>query len=238
MMKIALISALALGVSAYQAPTMMARRGRPAPAPKKVVSRKSEALPWTTAPPSLDGSLVGDVGFDPLGLSVNNDYLPFESLKWYREAELQHGRVAMLAFVGFIFPNIYHFPSDATHNFGELNALAALRAAPQWGLLQIAVVVGALEGQRYIKCIAGDNEAGDVGLGQGGFNPFGFKYTREEYAEKQLQEMKHGRLAMLATLGVWWQGILTGEGIIQQLGDPFAAPAYYGKAGYFFPEGL
>ena len=47
--------------------------------------------------------------------------MPFESIKWYREAELQHGRVAQLAWLGFVFPNIYHLPVDETHNFGELN---------------------------------------------------------------------------------------------------------------------
>mmetsp|Transcript_109890 Transcript_109890/g.319792 ORF Transcript_109890/g.319792 Transcript_109890/m.319792 type:complete len:223 (-) Transcript_109890:376-1044(-) len=164
--------------------------------------------------------------------------MPFESIKWYREAELQHGRVAQLAWLGFVFPNIYHFPSDATHNFGELNALAAVRAVPQWGLVQLAVFVGALEAQRYAKCIKGDNAAGDVGLGQGGFNPFGFEYTQEEYEEKQLQEIKHCRLAMLGVLGVWWQGILSGQGVIQQIGGAFDAPDYYGKAGYYFPDGI
>eukprot|EP00621_Florenciella_sp_RCC1693_P010438 CAMPEP_0182522968 /NCGR_PEP_ID=MMETSP1323-20130603/692_1 /TAXON_ID=236787 /ORGANISM="Florenciella parvula, Strain RCC1693" /LENGTH=238 /DNA_ID=CAMNT_0024731219 /DNA_START=56 /DNA_END=772 /DNA_ORIENTATION=+ len=238
MKSIACVLALVASASAYQAPTMMAKRGKASPAPAPVQGVRSAALPFTTAPPSLDGSMIGDVGFDPLGLSMNTDYMPFESIKWYREAELQHGRVAQLAWLGFVFPNIYHFPSDATHNFGELNALAAVRAVPQWGLVQLAVFVGALEAQRYAKCIKGDNAAGDVGLGQGGFNPFGFEYTQEEYEEKQLQEIKHCRLAMLGVLGVWWQGILSGQGVIQQIGGAFDAPDYYGKAGYYFPDGI
>jgi len=37
----------------------------------------------------LDGSMVGDVGFDPLGISNTvND------MKWLRAAELKNGRVA------------------------------------------------------------------------------------------------------------------------------------------------
>jgi hypothetical protein len=217
---------------------MMAKRGKAAaPAPSRM-AQKSQALPWTTAPPSLDGSMIGDVGFDPFGLSMNTDYMPFESIKWYREAELQHGRVAQLAWLGFVFPNIYHFPSDAGHNFDNMNALAAIRTVPQWGLVQIAIFIGAQEAIRYRLCIKGDNAPGDIGWGQGGFNPFGFTYTQEEYEEKQLQEIKHCRLAMLGILGAWWQGILSGQGLIQQIGGAFDAPDYYGKAGYYFPDGI
>jgi hypothetical protein len=46
----------------------------------------------------LDGSLPGDRGFDPLGLS-NIDDLGLD-LYWLREAELKHARVAMLASFG------------------------------------------------------------------------------------------------------------------------------------------
>lgn len=233
---VAIFLALVAGASAFSEMKMMARSSKAAASPKAPTLRKSIALPWTTT--TLDGSQPGDVGFDPLGLSINEEYMPFDSIKWYKEAELQHGRVAQLAWLGFVFPNIYHFPSDATHNFDELNALAALNTVPQWGIVQIAVFIGALEAQRYRKCIAGDNAAGDVGLGQGGFNPFGFDYTEEEYFEKQVQEIKHCRLAMLGILGVWWQGILTGEGIIQQIGGSFVSPDYSAKAGYYFPDGL
>jgi hypothetical protein len=48
----------------------------------------------------LDGSLAGDEGFDPLGLS-NIDELGID-LYWMREAELKHARVAMLATVGLL----------------------------------------------------------------------------------------------------------------------------------------
>jgi hypothetical protein len=220
--------------------SMMARRGggRAAAIPKsKPATRKSEALPWSTT--TLDGTLVGDVGFDPFGLSTNPEYMPFEGIKWYREAELQHGRVAMLAFTGFIAPSIIGtLPGDASHNFGELNPLNALTAVPQWGLVQIIIVIGGLEGQRYLKCVAGDNAAGDVGLGQGGFNPFNLNYSPAEYEEKQLQEIKHCRLAMLGVLGAWWQNILSGKGVLQQIGDSFSFPTFDAKAGYYFPDGL
>lgn len=61
---------------------------------------KSTALPFLNRPPLLDGSMAGDVGFDPLGLS-NIDDVGID-LYWLREAEIKHARVAMLATAGFL----------------------------------------------------------------------------------------------------------------------------------------
>lgn len=49
----------------------------------------------------LDGSLAGDVGFDPLGLSSVKEV--GLDLYWFREAELKHCRLAMLAVAGILF---------------------------------------------------------------------------------------------------------------------------------------
>lgn len=57
---------------------------------------KSQALPFAPRPPMLDGSMAGDVGFDPLGFASTQD-----ALFNYREAEIKHGRLAMLvSFLG------------------------------------------------------------------------------------------------------------------------------------------
>lgn len=52
--------------------------------------------------PQLDGSMAGDVGFDPLGLSSIAG-LAGADLYWMREAELKHCRIAMLAVVGVLW---------------------------------------------------------------------------------------------------------------------------------------
>ena len=78
------------------------------------LAAKSKAVPFLDAPKSLDGTLSGDVGFDPLGLSdIDFDFsylivptkwaedrpgLP--TVKWMAESEIKHGRFAMLAVVG------------------------------------------------------------------------------------------------------------------------------------------
>ena len=65
---------------------------------------KSTALPWDPIPEGLSNDIfnstyVGDVGFDPAGFAKNQRLLP-----WYREAELAHGRVCMLAVLGYTAP--------------------------------------------------------------------------------------------------------------------------------------
>ena len=67
-----------------------------------MMADKSRSIPILNRPKNLpgDGSLAGDEGFDPLGLSNIGD-LGFD-LYWMREAELKHARIAMLAFVGMI----------------------------------------------------------------------------------------------------------------------------------------
>jgi light-harvesting complex I chlorophyll a/b binding protein 1 len=58
-------------------------------------------MPFMEVQPLLDGSMAGDVGFDPLGLSnINGVGL---DLYWMREAELKHSRLSMLAAAGFFW---------------------------------------------------------------------------------------------------------------------------------------
>ena len=45
--------------------------------------RMSQSLPWMECSPALDGTMAGDVGFDPLGFAKSS-----EDLMNYREAEV------------------------------------------------------------------------------------------------------------------------------------------------------
>jgi hypothetical protein len=66
-----------------------------APARSTVVmsAEMSKALPFLKQPPLLDGTMAGDAGFDPLGLSQIDDV--GIDLYWLREAELKHSRCDM-----------------------------------------------------------------------------------------------------------------------------------------------
>ena len=66
---------------------------------------RSQSLPFLNRPLLLDGSMAGDVGFDPLGLSTIDD-LSID-LYWLREAEIKHARVAMLAVAGILQVEVF-----------------------------------------------------------------------------------------------------------------------------------
>ena len=79
--------------------------------------------PWPLntirVPRYLDGSLAGDLGFDPLRIARDQ-----EGLFFFREAEIKHARIAMLAALGKLFCRAKHhhlslsFPFHG--KFGEI----------------------------------------------------------------------------------------------------------------------
>merc|ERR1719231_936695 len=71
------------------------------------VALRAPALRMTVGPQIPSGGLVtpqqiGDYGFDPLNLGTDETFLPF------REAEIKHGRLAMLAAVAWPLQEIFH----------------------------------------------------------------------------------------------------------------------------------
>ena len=94
-------------------------------------------------PENPTGLAAGEVAptgfFDPLGLSKGKDAA---TLKQYREAEIKHGRVAMLAVFGILTAEKFHPLYD-----GKLsgNPLEAWANVPQLAKLQIFLFCGFLE---------------------------------------------------------------------------------------------
>mmetsp|Transcript_16293 Transcript_16293/g.43684 ORF Transcript_16293/g.43684 Transcript_16293/m.43684 type:complete len:211 (-) Transcript_16293:109-741(-) len=182
---------------------------RPAstPAPVTMMAEMSKAVPFLEKPAKLDGSMAGDVGFDPLNFS--NAY----SLAWLREAELKHGRICMLAALGWVVPEFYHLPGEV---FSTTNPLAAMWAVPKLGWIQIFMFIAACEAQSVDKLFYKKDfkEPGNYG-----FDPLSLKNAR-----RAKSEVKNGRLAMIAMGGFIHQALLTNQGAIAQL-----------KAGNFAP---
>jgi hypothetical protein len=172
----------------------------------------------------LPGALAPVGFFDPLGLSNGKSAA---DVKKIREAELKHGRVAMIAALGFIVgefvnplfdgkitgPAIYQFQmaDDINGHFWEL----------------VLFLIALVEGQSIItgwetpmETNARDAKASVANLkesyinGDLGFDPLGLKPTdADAFDTMRTKELQNGRLAMLGIAGMVAQELVSGEKI-------------------------
>jgi hypothetical protein len=125
--------------------------------------------------------------FDPLGLSNDIDE---ETFAQYRTAELKHGRVAQLAVVGYVVQEVTRFDFNIAPGLAckdVPNGVAAIDAIPSLGWAQIIFFIGAVD----YWGVLGNFEQGKAS---------GLKLGDEDLAKLQLNELQHGRIAMLAIL--------------------------------------
>jgi len=133
-----------------------------------------------------DGTLAGDMNFDPLMIADNAD-----KLAWYREAEIKHARLAMLAAFGW--------PISEITNFGNLlNADGRAPSLLNGGLGNInGVYWAAVAGLAiYWESQGLDKQFGkkdDYLPGMLGFDPLGADSPSMRNAE-----ITNGRVAMVA----------------------------------------
>lgn len=161
-------------------------------------------LPGNTAP-------MGD--FDPLNFCQGKSD---NEITRYREAELAHGRVSMVASVGFIVAENFNPLFD-----GSIKgpAIGHFQQLPATFWLVILAAVGTLEYSRATRGWV--NPADGKGLfllkddyvpGTLGWDPLGLKPTdAAELAIMQTKELNHGRLAMFAILGEIAQEEVSGK---------------------------
>ncbi|GFH12729.1 chlorophyll a-b binding protein, chloroplastic [Haematococcus lacustris] len=184
---------------------------RPAASPRRSVQAKAATartlwLPNIEAPAHLNGSLPGDSGFDPLGLGQDA-----ERLKWYAEAEKTNGRWAMMAVAGIMGQELLGVPVK------WYEAGAASYDLPVIAQLPILfLVLGFLETKRYI----GFKETGSSGF----INSFPFDPVGLNSPKHAVNEVKNGRLAMVAFVGFAVQALVSRtqplEGLAKHLADP------------------
>ena len=148
------------------------------------------------------------VGFwDPAGLSSDGSV---ENFKRRRQTELKHGRISMLATMGYITPEItgkfpgYLSPSAGLKFADVPNGLAAISKVPAAGWGQILAYMAFCE-------VSQDQSAGTPAAA----GDFGWKLitsTDPEVKKTKLNaELANGRLAMMAIIGMFFQ-VMKGKG--------------------------
>ncbi|CAN0173354.1 unnamed protein product [Ectocarpus sp. 12 AP-2014] len=173
---------------------------------------------------TLPGAPFGDGKiFDPLSLS--DGAAPGDIKKW-REAEIKHGRVAMLASLGilvaeeyhplfmgkdFIGPAIIHF-QEISAQFPEFWAFALLGMA----LVEYNTIMTAFAQPSFVTGEGGLKE--DYSPGDLGFDPLNIKpKTEEAFDAMKTKELNNGRLAMIGTAGMLVQELVNGQDILPNL---------------------
>lgn len=177
--------------------------------------KASPAMPFLECPATLeDESIPGNVGFDPFNLSSTFN------LKFMQEAEIKHCRVAMLGALGMVFPEIWRFPGVSAmgpvdaHNF-------FVKAGGMWQLLlwlSFLEIFGAIALRETLE---GDRAPGDFS-----FDPLGFSKDPATKAKYQLAEIKNGRLAMCAVGGLYHAGLVSKQGVLEQLSHFKGVPVH------------
>uniref|UniRef100_A0A7N0VD15 Chlorophyll a-b binding protein, chloroplastic n=1 Tax=Kalanchoe fedtschenkoi TaxID=63787 RepID=A0A7N0VD15_KALFE len=195
----------------------------------------------------LDGSLPGDYGFDPLGLSDPEGTGGFIEPKWLAYGEVINGRYAMLGAVGAIAPEILGklglIPAETALPWFKTGVIPPAGTYNYWAdpftlfVLEMALMgfaehrrfqdwakPGSMGKQYFLGLEKYLGGSGDPAYPGGIFNPLGFGKDEKSMKELKLKEIKNGRLAMLAILGYFIQGLVTGVGPFQNLLDHLADP--------------
>lgn len=168
--------------------------------------------------------------WDPLGLGNTDD----KQLQKFREAEVKHSRVAMLAALGMLVQTKFH-PFFLTSDVQLPPASFHLQAVSQNFPLLPAILVAAIASVEAVTIAKGwskndyRDDQGQPGIanlkenyvpGDLGFDPLGLLPSDEAGAKNMRnKELNNGRLAMISIWGMWAQEVLANNPIL--VGDSF-----------------
>jgi len=151
--------------------------------------------------------------FDPAGFT--SDLNPGK-VRYFREVEIKHGRVAMLAAVGFVLGEQFHplFGGDI-----DVPSYMAFQQTPLQTLwTSVVATIGVVEFFTIVLVNGGFEITDKFSSGEARvagdfkFDPLGLKpSTPEALAEMQAKEINNGRLAMVAIAGMVTQELVTGQ---------------------------
>merc|ERR1712176_611169 len=139
-----------------------------------------------------------------------------DSFRRRRATEIKHGRVSMIACLGYITPEYFRFPGDVSPSQGLTftdvpNGLKAFTTVPALGWVQMFLFAGLVETGLYKADPSRDpgdfEKAGILGVP----NASGPILDPESRKRKLNAELANGRLAMMAIMGMFFQDGLTGS---------------------------
>uniref|UniRef100_A0A7S2AK30 Uncharacterized protein n=1 Tax=Alexandrium andersonii TaxID=327968 RepID=A0A7S2AK30_9DINO len=184
-----------------------------AEAPAAEADEKAPPPPPPFDPAKQVGATAPLGFFDPLGFCKVGDEAGFRKL---REAELKHGRVAMMASAGLLVQSVapFGFMEDVPRG------IAAAYTGP--GAIGFALIV-AFSAAAELSFWKQDpnKEVGDFGdpAGWGIFNKDPDPARREQWVLGfKERELNNGRFAMFATAGILLSELLTGKTAFSQFG--------------------
>merc|ERR1712100_410300 len=169
----------------------------------QAVNIKAQEMAGVTAPMGF---------FDPLGFTTN---INEGKLLFYREVEIKHGRVGMLAALGILVGEQFHplfggdidVPSYVAFQQTPLQAFwpAVIAAIAIPEIFSVFTFQDPSKGETW--AMKTDHVPGDLG-----FDPLGLKpKDPKEFTKMQTKEINNGRLAMIAMAGMVAQEIATGQ---------------------------
>lgn len=189
----------------------------PAPGPTLLGWQPDASLPCY----GLPGAVAPLGFFDPLGFSKDKELV---GVKRLREAEVMHGRVAMMATIGYIIgestPTItYGMNTHHTIANNQIPEVPGTVMFPFFLAINIAEAYRANKGWVEpglgpLFTLRENYYPGDLG-----FDPLGLKpEDPKAFANMQAKELSNGRLAMIAVAGFCVQELVNGKGILENLG--------------------
>jgi len=208
------------------------KKAPPKPVPKKKVAPPKKVSKSNFAyglPGNFNPIGGGELNFDPYGFLEGKSAL---EVNRYRECELTHGRVGMLAAVGFIVQEKFH-PLFSGVGGPAIDQIPQLPFAWYFSLglgitfcefyrIQIAFRELDQKTKEGVKMLKAETaiRPGYV-PGQIGFDPLGFApEDPAEFREMQTKELMHCRVAMIAAAGFLAQEAVTGQTWGTVLGAP------------------
>ena len=182
----------------------------------------------------LPGVVAPTGFFDPIGFS--RDGITLNEVKRNREAEVMHGRVAMLACVGYLAGEAIPGPFGM---HGPANDQLQQMPLPAFVLLTVGIAAAELR-RAQIGWVEPDLGSWSTTLwklrdnyypGDVGFDPLGLKPTDPTaFKNMQTRELQNGRLAMIGAAGMISQELVNHRSIFETF--DFYSKVYGGENPY------